>query len=279
MSKGDEIKQQRHELASQAAKRALEQLQLPNEIVITKESFDGLPGKFGGRACRLLGLLESKQGNDLPIVVAKVLQRIWFDTFYLVHLSDRCAPEAWLPDGEKSQRVNAALGLVTEFGGWVSTFMETSQGLLAEMSGATPFSRYNGLGCLALHWYSEAASLWRNGDVNEALDWLYEAATALEVCYGADMWDSAVECFGPSDHEVVAKAARAAMAKAGATGRHRENREMKDDVFRWLDAHFSECSSMDSAAETMAGVVVPMKFRTVRAWVTEWKKLRSAGTA
>lgn len=279
MSKCDEIKQQRHELASQAAKHALEQLQLPNEIVITKDSFDGLPGKFGGRACRLLGLFESKLGDHLPKAIANELRDIWFDAFYLAYIGDRCTPEAWLPEGAQSQRVDATLALVQEFGGWVSLFPETRQGLLAEMEGAKPFSRFDGLGCLTLYWFSEAASQWRNGDFAGALEWLYEATTALEFCYGWDMWDSAVECLGPSDHVAVGKASRTAQAKHGAGVRHRENRSLKSDVFRWLDAHFSECSSMDSAAEKIAGAVVPMKFRTVRAWVTEWKKLRSAGTA
>lgn len=279
MSKSDEFVRQRHELASQAAKHALEQLQLPNEVVITKDSFDGLPGKFGERAIRLLDRFESKLGDNLPKAIANELRDIWFDAFYLAYIGDRCTPEAWLPEGAQSQRVDATLTLVQEFGGWVSLFPETRQGLLAEMEGAKPFSRFDGLGCLTLYWFTEAARLWRSGDFNGALEWLYETSTALEVCYGGDMWDSAVEYFGPSDHEAVAKAARTAQAKHGAGVRHRENREMKNDVFRWLDAHFSECSSMDSAAETMAGVVVPMKFRTIRAWVTEWKKLRSAGTA
>ena len=279
MSKSDEFVLQRHELASLAAKHALGQLQLPNEVVIAKVSFDGLPGKFGERAIWLLDRFESKLGDNLPKAIANALRDIWFDAFYLAYIGDRCTPEAWLPEGAQSQRVAATLALVQEFGGWVSPFPETRQGLLAEMEGAEPFSRFDGLGCLTLYWFSEAARLWRSGDFNGALEWLYEASTALEFCYGWDMWDSAVECLGPSDHVAVGKAARTAQAKHGAGVRHRENREMKDDVFRWLDAHFNECGSMDSAAEKIADHVVPLKFRTVRAWVTDWKKLRSAGTA
>jgi hypothetical protein len=66
--------------------------------------------------------------------------------------------------------------------------------------------------------------------------------------------------------------------KARAAKRHTENRAMKADVFKWLDDNFASCKSMDAAAEAMAGKLVPATFRTVRDWVTDWKKLRSAST-
>lgn len=74
------------------------------------------------------------------------------------------------------------------------------------------------------------------------------------------------------------KAARAIFAKSGADVRHKENHAMKADAFKWLDGNFDNCKSMDSAAEIMAGKLVPATFRTVRGWVTEWKKLRPAST-
>lgn len=80
-----------------------------------------------------------------------------------------------------------------------------------------------------------------------------------------------------SDSNAV-KAARAIFAKSGAAVRHTENRAMKADVFKWLDDNFTNCKSMDSAAEAMTGKLVPATFRTVRDWVAEWKKLRSAST-
>lgn len=66
--------------------------------------------------------------------------------------------------------------------------------------------------------------------------------------------------------------------RKGADAIHTENRAMKADVFKWLDDNFASCKSMDAAAEAMAGKLVPATFRTVRDWVTEWKKLRSAST-
>ena len=68
-----------------------------------------------------------------------------------------------------------------------------------------------------------------------------------------------------------------AFSLLGAAAKNAENRAMKNDVFAWLDKNMTN-QSMDSAALDIAGKIVPMKFRTVRDWITEWKKLRSAGT-
>jgi hypothetical protein len=67
-------------------------------------------------------------------------------------------------------------------------------------------------------------------------------------------------------------------ARKGAAARHAENRAMKQDVNAWLDANMRDFKSMDSAAETIARIVAPVKFRTAREWVSDWKKLRSTGT-
>lgn len=65
---------------------------------------------------------------------------------------------------------------------------------------------------------------------------------------------------------------------AKAHKRHAENRALKAEVFAWCDAHMQEFRSMDSAAEAVAGKLVPVKFRTAREWIGEWRKLRSTGT-
>ena len=71
----------------------------------------------------------------------------------------------------------------------------------------------------------------------------------------------------------------AEIAKLGADKRHVENREMKADAFRWLDDNMHKHKSIDSAAEAIFGKVVPVKFRTAQKWTSQWKKLRSTGTA
>jgi hypothetical protein len=68
-------------------------------------------------------------------------------------------------------------------------------------------------------------------------------------------------------------------AVRAALKRHVENHAMKADVFDWLDTNFVlGQKSMDDVAMLLAGKLVPAKFRAVRSWMTEWKKLRSACT-
>ena len=67
-------------------------------------------------------------------------------------------------------------------------------------------------------------------------------------------------------------------ASKGAEARHAENRAMKEQVMQWLDDHRDKFPSMDATATAISKDVVPVQFRTARAWVSEWKKLRSAGT-
>jgi hypothetical protein len=67
------------------------------------------------------------------------------------------------------------------------------------------------------------------------------------------------------------------MAKKGSDERHGPNRESKQKVFAWCDENMGRFKSMDDAAWDIAETFVPQKFRAVREWMTEWKKLRSTG--
>lgn len=67
-------------------------------------------------------------------------------------------------------------------------------------------------------------------------------------------------------------------AVKGANKLHAEDRAMKAEVFAWLDTNFASIKIMDAAAEAIAGKIAPVKFRTARSWVGEWKKLQSAST-
>lgn len=63
-------------------------------------------------------------------------------------------------------------------------------------------------------------------------------------------------------------------ARVGANAMHKENRACKKQVFEWLDAHRDELPSLDAAADALAEKVVPMKWRTVRGWATDWNRER-----
>ena len=63
-----------------------------------------------------------------------------------------------------------------------------------------------------------------------------------------------------------------------ALKRHTENHALRDAVYAWADTNIKQGKSLDDAASDVADKVVPLKWRTVREHLTEWKKLRSAST-
>lgn len=129
--------------------------------------------------------------------------------------------------------------------------------------------------------------LWRASDGNlsrpEFLEALHEASEASSLANGLYMWSESeklvIESIADPTDNPAASMARKVLAKRAATARHSENRAMKQQVFEWCDTNMADTPSMDTAASQVAGVVVPVAWRTVRDWMTEWKKLRSAGTA
>lgn len=66
-------------------------------------------------------------------------------------------------------------------------------------------------------------------------------------------------------------------SRKAAAVRHAGSRMAKQKVFTWCDENMHRFTSMDDAAGDIAETFVPQKFRAVREWMTEWKKLRSAG--
>lgn len=108
-------------------------------------------------------------------------------------------------------------------------------------------------------------------------------AADAQVWAWADGLDEAIrenldhQTFGALVELILQSSERAAQT-ARAVARHAENRSMKAEVFAWLDVHMKDYKSMDDAAEAVAGKGWPIKWRTARDWIAQWKALRSAGT-
>lgn len=66
-------------------------------------------------------------------------------------------------------------------------------------------------------------------------------------------------------------------SRKGTDQKHKENREMKKQVFDWCAENMGKFKSMDKAAESIAGKLVPVAVRTARSWIGDWKKIQSAG--
>ena len=77
---------------------------------------------------------------------------------------------------------------------------------------------------------------------------------------------------------LYSKSAVKSTARRNALKGHAENHALRDAVYSWADENMKQGKSLDGAASEIAGKVVPLKWRTVREHLTEWKKIRSAGT-
>ena len=67
-------------------------------------------------------------------------------------------------------------------------------------------------------------------------------------------------------------------ARKKALQRHSSSEGSRLKVFSWCEENMDRFSSMDGAAFDIAETFVPQKFRTVRGWMTAWKKLQPAST-
>ena len=66
---------------------------------------------------------------------------------------------------------------------------------------------------------------------------------------------------------------------AAAFIRHAEHYGCRADVYAWMDANYKEGLALDEAATIIISKkLVPLKWRTVRDYITDWVKLRSAST-
>jgi hypothetical protein len=66
-------------------------------------------------------------------------------------------------------------------------------------------------------------------------------------------------------------------ATLGSDARQKENRAIRKDVFDWCDTNMHEYDSMNKAALALHHAnLVPVEQKTLRNWMTQWKRERSA---
>lgn len=80
-----------------------------------------------------------------------------------------------------------------------------------------------------------------------------------------DSWDEA--------HKDGVEKGKKLIHKRNAQKSHKEHKEMKRDVFRYMNENYKkESISLDEWADRISGKIVPLKWRTVRKYLTEWRK-------
>lgn len=270
------------------ALKSVNKMDLPKVVAISDDSFSGLGLKTTRDACKDLERLREAHGDKLPYLIGLSLRETWFSLFEASGYMALMMVEGAMGDNDYTQKLATAEGYGEIEGiAWtlynhLSELVESEQQVTFREG--TPFEERLSLGDIlkgaAMYWFAAAATSCRGGDVEGTFDWLSEAQDALSLANGNHMWDEGAKLERESAMENsvnAVTAARTALAKAAAQARHTETRNMKADVFEWLDAHMAEFKSMDAAAQAIIKQQ-PVVFRTARDWVGEWKKLRSAGT-
>ena len=137
------------------------------------------------------------------------------------------------------------------------------------------------LTAMAVHFFTVAAEAIRSGDVIRGSDIAHDAYDLLQAAEADIYFDMGMD-YGLKDAAEgkgdAGRLARSALATKAAHARHSGNRADKTKVFVWCDQNMKRFSSMDDAASDIAETFIPQKFRAVRGWMTEWRKLPSAGT-
>lgn len=270
------------------ALEAVTKMDLPKLVDISDDSFSGLGLKTSRGACKELELLRQAHGDKLPYLIGLSLREIWFALFSGSGYIALMMAEGAILNNDRMQKMatpeghGESEGIAWTLYNHIGDFAESQQ--QATFRDGTPFEERVPLGDIlngaAMYWFAAAATSCRTGDVNGAFDWLSEAQDALSLAHGSYMWDEGEKSGSESameNHPNAVAAARTALAKSAAQARHAETRNMKADVFKWLDSSMADFKSMDAAAQAIIKQQ-PITFRTARDWVGEWRKLRSAGT-
>lgn len=270
------------------ALKFVNEMDLPKVVVISDDSFSGLGFKASRFASKDLERLREAHGDKLPYLIGLSLRETWFALFASSGYMGLMMGEGAMGSNDYMQKLATAEGYGEEEGiAWtlynhLSELVESEQ--QATFRDGTPFgerlSTDDILKGAAMYWFAAAAASLRAGAVEDAFNWLSEAQDALLLARGNFMWDEGAKSERESAMEnsvSAATAARTALAKAAAQARHTENRNMKAEVFKWLDAQMAAFKSMDAAAQAITKQQ-PIAFRTARDWLGEWKKLRSTGT-
>ena len=258
-------------------------MELPARIDL-RGSFDALGTRSATFAKKNLGRLQELHGENLPFVIALAVREMWFAACSAAHYmrisseqGDKSSPRLWTPEGYAELNGGFAYTLFNELGNL------TPAAARSNLLTGTPLTKAPAQESLLLgigiYWFDRANEVASTANLTEVLDLLYEGYEAFALNSDAQMWDAGFKLGQEDSADSAQTQARSSLAKKAAFARHAENRAMKHQVFEWCDEHLAKQVSMDAAASQVAGSLVPVAWRTVRDWIAEWKKLRSAGTA
>lgn len=263
----------------------VKRMNLADEVAFDASTFAGLPSRPSHIANRMHKRLSEKFADQLPRLIALAVKELWYAAataaFYMKICSGykergyKVAEFLWDPVG------------YADYEGWsytlydqLSNIEEDPEEILfrRELQLLERPAAAQVLDCIALHFFARASAAASCNDFATAMNCLGEAGEACALSDGLTQFDSGFDLAKSSMVEEATSVARNAMARTAAAARHRENHAMKTEVFSWMSANWEAGHSLDDFASRIAGSVVPLKWRTVREYLTEWNKMRSTGT-
>jgi hypothetical protein len=263
-------------------------LNLPQQINLSVDDVKCtfLNERLTQRIESMLENLTEKHGEKFPYLIALGLKESWLAAYAGAFYFSEMIRLGEMLDNARTRKMATPLGYV-DSEGWAYT-LDNSLANLNEKTAQINFrkntliferpSSIEILNCMCVYWFSRAVLATRSGNTLNASNWFYESQDAFTTAHGLFMWDAAIEHEKEETSALdLPKNIRSELARNAALARHSENHQMKREVFIWLDSNMKDMK-MDQAAAVIAGKIVPMTFRTVRDWVAEWKKQRSAST-
>lgn len=123
---------------------------------------------------------------------------------------------------------------------------------------------------LGLYWLNQAENKLQGADEVD-FDLLGEAFECFELANGIDMWDAGYQC----KSEEISQQRQEAAKK-----RHSENYSLKQQVIDFYKGgDYSDMSIEMATSEIFSQNLVPVAYRTIRDWISEFRKLQSASKA
>lgn len=182
------------------ASLAVQAMGLPNAISFDLEGMQCIGTKFQESAQNLYDILLEAHGTDLPYLIGIAVRRMWFAAWSGSYFFTESIADGSIRDNREMRKSTTPEGYM-DGAGWAYMVYDDLSNLnesdgVACFRAGTPYTSENSsdvLMAIALYFFSRAADATRNGQTDEAMNWVYEATQAQELQHGIYMWDSSAE--------------------------------------------------------------------------------------
>jgi hypothetical protein len=259
-----------HEVASvlskQFALQSLHDLDLPETVKVIDKSFEILGPKIHGRIMSVINKLRDEHGENLPYLMAIALRESWFaccagawyTTLMINHsnlgrfesLHEEMTPEGYAEANGYAGSLVLSVNVPTECDEQVT------------LRRGTPYVKRpleaNLLHCMAIYWLSKATELLSEGQISDAMNWVFEGLEALNFAHSNYMFNEG-EVMEREANQDARKELLSKAGKIGASKKHESTTQLK----QWaIDQAMSMRGTDVGIAKKLFGIM-PKKFDCV----------------